>query len=258
MKRLKLLATFALLATSLAAIPSWAIPISVQSTLFDFDNDVLTVGPAAQSPTGDPVTNGSFIIYRLADAVDLPVGNGIDDRTNGLFDFRSDPNYAAFFGQLQQVHGKLNNALLSLVLTPMHPNYLNDQINLENGPFLGDPEIGSQLENNPLLPNEMSKQVTLNLLNYYTTEQISNYLSGGVGDFLTDGRILLTYSDDATVSGMNLLLTSDVPEPGTWALMLAALLAMVATGKQRARSINPSQSESQLRLTRLLQALTPF
>jgi hypothetical protein len=209
--------TFALMTAGFAAT---AAPVSVVSTLFDWDGDALTVGPQSVDPIGNPVANGDFTITRSG--VDVPVGNGVDEWTRGVFDFRADASYLAFSNLLAGPHGKIFGATLQLVLTPFSL-FANDQFNLENGTFLGDPQIGDQLSNNPLLSNGVSKLVTLNLLDFYSQQQLSNFLSFGVGDFANDGRIVLTYGDDAIVSGATLRLVADVPEPGTLLLALASL-----------------------------------
>jgi len=231
----KILLGACLAASILFAFPAVANPITVQSVLFDSDGNVLTVAPPAPTPAnGDPLQDGNFTIFRISTADDLTVGNGVDDRTNGIFDFRSDPDYAAFSSLLAQPHGKITAAILSFVLTPFSL-FTNDQFNLENGPFVGEPEIGNQLTDNPLLANQISKLVTINLLNYFSETQLENYLSNGSGDFANDGRILFTYSDDAIVTGAALRLTANIPEPGTLALLSLGLLASLTIQRRKNR-----------------------
>ncbi|MCX8116153.1 MAG: PEP-CTERM sorting domain-containing protein, partial [Burkholderiaceae bacterium] len=167
---------------------------------------------------------------------DLVVGNGIDEQTRGTFDFRADDNYSAFVDLVTQPGAKITAAVLSLVLIAgdwLDPFFRNDQISLENGPFVGDPQIGQQLDENPFLEGGMAKLVTLNLLDFYSQEQLRNFLSGGVGDFFSDGRIVLTYGDDAFVTGANLRLTSFISEPSTLALLPLGLMAGVMLGAFR-------------------------
>lgn len=213
--------------------PALSNPVTVQSVLFDHDGDVLTVGPAAIDASGNPVQNGSFLIYRDPDAADLPVGNGIDDRISAVFDFRSDSFYASFVAALTS-GAHLSAARLQLVLTVADPLYLNDQFSLENGIYVGEPEIGDQLSNNPPLDNGISRLVTIDLLKYYTGEQLYNFLSLGGGDFFNDGRIVLRYGDDAMVSGAALTLTA-VPEPDSLVLVGVgmALLPLLASRRRR-------------------------
>lgn len=220
-----------------------AMPVTIQSTLFDADRNVLLVGPLEPDPGGNPVQNGDFVIFRIPTAVDLTVGNGIDERTRGTFDFRADENYSQFVDLLRQPHGKITSAVLSLVLlvVPYDAFYTNDQISLENGPFVGDPQIGQQLENNLFLEGGMAKLIMLDLLDFYSREQLVNFLSGGIGDFFGDGRIAITYGDDAFVTGANLRLTADIPEPGTLALLALGTLSVVVLRARRRRDVAPLQ-----------------
>ena len=210
------------------ALPAVANPITIQSVLFDSDGNVLTVAPPVPTPpNGDLLQDGDFTIFRINTSADPTVGNGVDDRTKGIFDFRSDPDYVAFSSLLAQPHGKITAALLSFVLTPFSL-FSNDQFNLENGSFVGEPEIGNQLTDNAFLENGISKLVAINLLNYFSETQLENYLSNGTGDFVNDGRIVFTYGDDAIVTGAALRVTAYVPEPGTLALLSLGLLASLA------------------------------
>ncbi|MGZ8289604.1 MAG: PEP-CTERM sorting domain-containing protein [Telluria sp.] len=219
-----------LLAFLSISVSASAAPITVQSVLFDWDQNVLTIGPQTIDNSGNTVTNGDFTIQ--GSGADIPVGNGIDEWTKGLFDFRSDSNYAAFSNLLALPHGKIFGATLRLILAPQDPLFTNDQFNLENGPFVGEPMVGDQLTNNPYLANGRSKEIVIDLLDFYSQQQLANFLSGGTGDFVNDGRILLTYADDSIVSGASLTLTANVPEPTSFFLLGAGLAALWSTRRR--------------------------
>jgi PEP-CTERM motif len=222
----------AVLAAAATAMPVWSAqpPRTVRAVLVDHDRDSLTYGPAAVDDAGNPVQDGDFLIFRIPTAADIPVGNGIDDRTRGIFDFRFDPLYPAFVQQLSTPGMIISVAQLELVLTPRESLFLNDQIGLENGPFVASPEIGNQLSdiNNPFLINGNSKLVTIDLRNYYSNEQLVNFLSGGSGQFFQDGRIIMTYGDDSIVSGAALTLTANVPEPASFVLASLGLVGLLS------------------------------
>jgi PEP-CTERM motif len=228
-----------LLALSLA-FPAASASVVVQSTLLDFDNDASTVGPPLVDAAGNPVQNGDFLIFRIQEASDVPVGNGVDERTRGLFDFRGDSNYSAFSSLLAQPHGKVMSAVLSLVLTPNSVVFGNDTIGLENGPFLSNLRM-DQIR--PFNPDDEDSYVTnvytIDLLDFYSQQQLTNFLSGGTEGSLPglaqDGRIIFQYSDDAFVSGASLRLIADVPEPGTLALLSLGLLAAGFAARSRPR-----------------------
>ena len=227
--RIKKIAVGCSLAASFMVL-SGAAPaaVSVQSILSGNRDPV-------QSTNGDPVVNVDFTIFR-ADSTESPtIGDGIDERTAGLFDFRGDTNYSEFSSILAQTHGKISSALLTLVLTPRDVLYRNDQINLENGPFVGeiDPlnsEIGQLIGDNKV---GVSTEITIDLLRYYSQTQLGNYLSFGSGDYAGDGRIRLTYADDAVVWGSSMILTASVPEPGALALLSAGLIPVLVGRKKR-------------------------
>jgi len=219
-------------------------PITVQSVLFDCDGDVLTVGgmfgssgncsSPAQSGTSDGsgfITNGDFTILEFETDPSDPIGDGIDEWTRGLFDFQADTSYSDFISLLAEPHGKIFNATLSLVLTPMDNLFLTDQFNLENNAFVGSPQIYDLFNNslNPLLDNGISKIIELDLLDFYSQQQLENYLG--------DGRYLMTYGDDAMISGAMIRLTANIPEPGTIALFSVGLLSAFVICRRRDRNI---------------------
>ncbi len=228
---------------SFMAFPALSAPITVQSVLFDCDGDVLTVGAPygssgncslpAQPGTSDgsgSITNGDFTILEFETDPSDPIGDGVDEWTRGLFDFQADADYSGFSSLLAGSHGKIFSATLSLVLTPMDSLFSTDQFNLENSSFVGAPQIYNLFNDaaNPLLDNGISKIVELDLLDFYSQQQLENFLS--------DGRYLMTYGDDAIISGAMIRLTANIPEPGTLALFSVGLLSAFAIRRRRKRN----------------------
>ncbi len=78
------------------ASPVISAPITVQSVLWDADEDMKTILPSSSiNTTGDYIQNGDFTIIPVPSTA-TTVGDGIDEWTSGVFDFRSHPNYLAF------------------------------------------------------------------------------------------------------------------------------------------------------------------
>jgi len=159
------------------------------------------------------------------------LGDGIDEMTKGLFDLQTDvPAFTFFKNMLALPQGKIVVAELQLVLTPKDALISTDTIELGSLGFIGSP--------NPiqdLVVGDITKIVTIDLLDYYTPIQLENTFFQGAPTG-NEGRILLRYSDDAIVSGAKLKMTAFVPEPGTLLLfsvggLLLLLLSRLGKGE---------------------------
>jgi hypothetical protein len=178
---------------------------------------------------------GDLTVLLPPGAGDTTLDNGIDEWTRGTFDFRGNAAYSAFHDLLGLPHGKILAATLTLALKPEDNLFTTDQINLDNGPFVGpaDPVTGispiGQLIlgalSNPSDALDITKVITIDLLDFYSQQQLE--------ESVDDGVIVFTYGDDAIVSGAQLQLTAYIPEPGTLALLSLSLLAAFAAASRK-------------------------
>lgn len=156
------------------------------------------------------VTNGDFTI--TGNSIATLVGNGVDESTTWTFDLTTDPDYALFLPDLQLV-----SAMLTLELTPKNALITTDWVGIQ-----GLPSITAPIQSLPVY--ELST-VEIDLLDYYTTDQVWGALTGGAG------TIAMQYSDDAILSYSKLELHA-TPEPGTIVLLLAGLAGLVGLKKK--------------------------
>ncbi len=155
------------------------------STVMDTATGSLT--PASGGANGDFTINGT--------------GNGLDESTTWTFDFSGDPDFGTFPG------GDLISAELVLHLTPRDSFITTDTVAIDGLPGIVTPEI----QDLSILPVGEFHVVTLELLDFYTSDEILGIYSGG-----TFGEVPMTYQDDAIVSFASLTLA--VPEPSSLAL----------------------------------------
>jgi hypothetical protein len=153
-----------------------------------------------QTPAGESasVINGDFVITQVAPSPGSPnIGDGLNDTTSWSFDFGTDTNL---------VNGKiLFSALLTLNLQTTF-GIDTDSFTLAGLDAVGPVEIRS-------LAVGFDGQVSLDLLDYYSSADILAQLVGGVY-----GQLPVIYEDDSIVSFARLELTA-VPEPGILALL---------------------------------------
>ena len=174
--------------------PQMAFAITITATATGNTNP-----PTAQC--SENVTNGDFLIGARPGTMPCVTGNGIDELTTWTFDFRADPDVAAFPAQLP-----LTSARLTLVLTPKSQVVSTDTVAISGLRAIITDQIRT-------LPVGVTSTIELNLLEFYNSDAITDVLGllagipVGVG-----GQIPMRYIDDAVVSFARLELTdSAVP-----------------------------------------------
>ncbi|NJN11404.1 MAG: S8 family serine peptidase [Richelia sp. RM1_1_1] len=146
--------------------------------------------PTATRP--ETVINGDFEIS--SNNNNAPeVGDGLDERTFWTFDFTQDPEVLAF-----QRAESITEAKLTLELKVIG-GADTDTTGIE-----GSTKYVDSLAIRDLPPNEV-KQITINLLDTYTSEEIIGALQAG--EF---GKFRMYYDDDAIVSGASLELSGEI------------------------------------------------
>ena len=146
--------------------------------------------PKATRP--ETVINGDFEISDNNELAPV-VGDGLDERTFWSFDFTQDPQVLAF----QQAES-LTEATLTLELRVIG-GADTDVIAIEGLPKYVDSPVIKDLTSNE------AKQITINLLDTYTSEEILGALQEG--EF---GKFGMYYDDDAIVSQASLELSGDI------------------------------------------------
>lgn len=169
----------------------------------------------SRSPTqvaagpGVSVINGDFTITQDAPSPGSPnIGDGLNDYTSWNFDFGTDTDLV--------IGHVLSSARLTLSLQTTS-GIDTDSFTLAGLAAIGPIEIRS-------LPVGFDGQVTLDLLDYYSSADILAQLAGG-----TYGTLAAVYEDDSIVSLARLELTT-VPEPS---ILASLLISMVGVGIAR-------------------------
>lgn len=139
----------------------------------------------------DTVTNGDFEIARTSEGVNNTLGDGIDETTTWTFDFSQDPNFDNF------PSAPLASARLELTLIPQSTLVAFDIVRIEG---LSDITSPPQFQN---LPTGTPTTVELDLLDFYTSDEILQVLSSG------NGQMPMFYADDSIVTSARLSLTSE-------------------------------------------------
>lgn len=170
------------------------------------------------NPSGD-VVNGDFLIKW--DGAH-PTGDGIDEATYWTFDFTLDPNFSTFSTSVP-----LQSAQLTLTLTPKRWDVNTDTVRIGTGtPHL--PNINTSIIQS--LPVNTDSTVYVELLDFYTSDEILNALNGAYPPYAS-GNVPMAYFDDAIVSYAQLDLQS-VPIPPAVCLLGSGLIGLVALRKR--------------------------
>jgi len=214
---------------------AFAVPVefTLTSTLIGSSTPTPTTGldPSKNNTFDNSLANGDFTIINQNGTV---VGDGVDERTIGIFDFTLDPNW----GLATQFGIKLVSAILTFTLS-------SDEVFLSTDGFFiassfnpnGDillpgalPEIFLFAPFTPgpglLLPAlPFTEEIfTMELLDFYSEDDLNDRLFAG-----TAGELNLRYGDDAILSFAKLELTAiQNPEPGTLLLLGSGLVGLAA------------------------------
>jgi Ca2+-binding RTX toxin-like protein len=146
--------------------------------------------PTATRP--ETVINGDFEISGNNDNAPI-VGDGLDERTFWTFDFTQDPEVLAFRGAESITEAKLTLELKAI------GSANTDVTGIEGSTkYVDSPAIRG------LPPNEV-RQITINLLDTYSSDDILGALQGR--EF---GKFRMYYDDDAIVSEASLELSGEI------------------------------------------------
>jgi hypothetical protein len=170
-------------------------------------------------PSTDAVLrNGDFSIVKHA--------NDPEDRANTLGDGNDEVTRWSFdFGLTDPVmpSGPLTGATLLLSLTPRNGLITTDSVCIDGLANIVDPIQGL-----PVLARGQTVDVTIDLLNSYSSDEILGVLNGGAV-----GVIPMRYADDSIVSYAQLDLSNSVPDVGSTFALLGLGLAGLVTFQRR-------------------------
>ncbi len=177
--------------------------------------------PSVTADQSQTIQNGDFQIFRSSKLPDgnrgYLIGDGINEFTKWVFDFKADPNFLIF-----DADQPLTSADLLITLIPQGEDFSSDFVRIDSLPNFN---IGSLV---PVFAINDPITLKIDLLEFYNSSLIIDLLKTGLG------VLGMRYEDDAIVVNASLSLSNSVPEPSTYLLLFIGI--GIATAQKIRRS----------------------
>lgn len=204
-------------------VASWAVAITAVAT-----------GSSSPRPgsIGGTLWNGDFFIQDGAGTTNTGAGDGIDESTSWLFDFRTDSD----FGSFATAAAPLATAFLTLELTSKDSLDVTDFFRLGGLTPFGGCGTCSPVDMSLFdLPTGATQIMQIQLLDYYTSNDLLTVFDNNFG------MVSAQYGDDAIVSYASLHLAR-VPEPFTILLFGVGLIGIYLAKSGRRQYMSATSS----------------